>query len=561
MTSEPNEPETTTPSDSTANEDRNRARIKIGSQRSDSPPPKAPQRVKTVFRTPDGTVVSGSGAAAHGSAKERSAKESGGVAVAEHEEASSSAESQSQSVQSEGSPEDAANQASQPAGQSPQPKPTPLEPGKSVRKLPVIPPSSAKIAVPNIRQALSPELTQELDEALGEMSVDDLLAAEAKGKDAGPAVGIEIESESRQRGTVLHIARDDVFVELPGRNQGVLPLRQFPQPPEIGAVVETIVTRFNAEEGLYELTLPEAAVDVADWSEVAEGMVVEAIVTGHNKGGVECTVNKLRGFIPASQISTFRVEQLEQFLGQKFTCVITEANAERRNLILSRRAMMEREQAESKKKLLAEIATGDIREGIVRTLRDFGAFVDLGGVDGLLHVSQISWDRIKHPSDVLEVGQKVRVKIEKIDPETQKISLTLRDFVENPWTNVATKYPVTSKAKGTISKITEFGAFVRLEGGVEGLVHISEVAHQRVHRVSDFLSEGQEVEVKVLSVDAEAQRISLSLKAFLAKPVLAKKAEAEPEPEPPPLPPSKRKTPLKGGLGRITDGASTGLKW
>ena len=294
------------------------------------------------------------------------------------------------------------------------------------------------------------------------MSVDELLTNDSRGT-AAATVGTELEPESRQRGKVLQVHRDDVFLELPGRNQGVVSLRKFTSdPPEPGETLDVLVVRFNAEDGLYEMSLPDAAVEIGDWSQVAEGMVVEAHVTGHNKGGLEVEVNRLRGFIPVSQIATFRVEQLEQFVGQKFPCVVTEANPERRNLVLSRRAMIEREQAEAKKKLLEELAPGQIREGVVRSLRDFGAFVDLGGVDGLLHVSQISWDRIKHPSDVLAVGQKVRVKIEKIDPQTHKISLNLRDFSENPWTNVATKYPITSRVTGKVSKLTEFGAFVRL---------------------------------------------------------------------------------------------------
>ena len=155
---------------------------------------------------------------------------------------------------------------------------------------------------------------------------------------------------------------------------------------------------------------------MGDWSEVSEGMIVEARVTGHNKGGLECEVNRLRGFIPASQISLYRVEDLAQFVGQKFACVITEANPDKGNLVLSRRAVLEREKAEAKTKLLAELEVGQVREGIVRSLQEFGAFVDLGGVDGLIHISQLSWDRIRHASEVLELGQKVKVKIQKIDP-------------------------------------------------------------------------------------------------------------------------------------------------
>jgi ribosomal protein S1 len=360
---------------------------------------------------------------------------------------------------------------------------------------------------------------------------------------------------------VVKVHGDDIFLDLPNQNQGIVSLRQFAEPPELGAMLDVLILRFNGEDGLYEVSLPEAAVEIGDWSQVTEGMIVEAHVTGHNKGGLEVEVSRIRGFIPVSQVAAFRVEQLEQYVGQKFPCVVTEANPDRRNLVLSRRAMIEREQAEAKKKLLEELAPGQVREGVVRTLREFGAFVDLGGVDGLLHVSQISWDRIKHPSDVLAVGQKVRVKIEKIDPQTHKISLNLRDFSENPWTNVTTKYPVTSRVTGKVSKLTDFGAFVRLEPGVEGLIHISELAHGRVFRASDIVSEGQEVEVKVLSVDPEQQRISLSLKALQARPEPAKKSEPESEEPEPPKAASKRKTPLKGGLGRVGDGSQFGLRW
>ena len=187
---------------------------------------------------------------------------------------------------------------------------------------------------------------------------------------------------------------------------------------------------------------------VQDWSDLREGSVVEATITGENKGGLECQVNNIRGFIPAGQVSLYRVENLAQFVGERMLCVVTEANPDRRNLVLSRRALLEREQQEAKEKLLAELAPGQVREGIVRSIRDFGAFVDLGGVDGLLHVSQLSWARVKHPSEVLEVGQTVKVKIQKIDPETGKISLAMKELTESPWTNIAAKYPVARQGHG-----------------------------------------------------------------------------------------------------------------
>ncbi len=257
---------------------------------------------------------------------------------------------------------------------------------------------------------------------------------------------------------IISIHNDDVFVELGGRNQGVLSLRTFSEPPTVGDSIETMVTRFDAEEGLYHLRLPHASIVAANWGDITEGVMIEARVTGHNKGGLECEVNNIRAFIPASQIDVYRVEDLAQFVGQKIACVVTEARPERGNLVLSRRAVLEREKAAAKEQLLTELAEGQVREGTVRSLQPFGAFVDLGGVDGLLHVSQLSWQRVKHPGDVLQLGQKVKVLIRKIDPETHKISLALRDLTENPWASVANKYPPTSTVRGTVSKIMEFGA-------------------------------------------------------------------------------------------------------
>ena len=427
---------------------------------------------------------------------------------------------------------------------------------RAPRMLPPAPTRS--VEPPNIRAQLSPELELEYLEALGDSSVDEILAREGE-------MTVELEPESRQKAKVVSVHRDNVFVEI-GRAQGIVPLKNFPADklPEPGAVLDVMVSRFNPAEGLYELVLPGAAVDVGDWSEVAEGMVVEARVTGHNKGGLECEVNRLRGFIPASQISMYRVEDLAQFVDQKFPCVITEANPEKRNLVLSRRAVLEREKAAAKEELMASLEVGQTREGTVRSLQSFGAFVDLGGVDGLIHISQLSWDRIKHASEVLEVGQKVKVKIQKIDPQTGKISLAFRDLSENPWANAARDFPARSRVKGTVSRLMEFGAFVRLAPGVEGLIHISELSHKRVFRVSDVVTEGQEVEVMVLSVDPEAQRISLSLKALEARPSAPEKektVEESAEPEAPPEPPKKRKTPLKGGIGGPATGEKFGLKW
>jgi small subunit ribosomal protein S1 len=226
--------------------------------------------------------------------------------------------------------------------------------------------------------------------------------------------------------------------------------------------------------------------------------------------------------------------------------------------------VLEREKEESKKQLLAELGPGQMREGTIRKIHDFGAFVDLGGVDGLIHVSQLSWERVKHPSEVVQEGQKVRVRVEKIDEQTGKISLSLKNPEEHPWTNIEQRFPVGSTVKGPVSRIAQFGAFVKLAAGVEGLIHISELAHHKVYKVENVVKEGDEVECKVLTVDAEAQRIGLSLKATLAKPEKAEgKAKEKPEVDEPPreVAVPKRSGPLKGGTGKPSGGEQFGLKW
>jgi ribosomal protein S1 len=443
--------------------------------------------------------------------------------------------------------------------EKPQPKPQKVE--TSIAAAPPVKKEPKHYPPPNVRDQLTPELEQEYMAALGGMSLDDLIQAEDGG--TPPA---EIATETRVTATVVKIHHDNVFVELPGHNEGVVSLRQFEDKlPAVGTTLELVVVRHNADDGLYELSRTTAAVDVGNWDEVIEGQIIEVTVTASNKGGLECQTAGIRGFIPLGQLAIYRVENPEEYVGQRLACVVTEANRDRRNLVLSHRAVMERERAEQREKILAELAVGQLREGIVRSMKDFGAFVDLGGVDGLIHVSQLSWDRVNHPSEVLEVGQKVKVRIEKFDQDTGKLSLSYRETGENPWDKAASKYYSGVRVRGVISRLMEFGAFVKLEPGVEGLVHISELAHNRIWRPSDVVSEGQEVEVKVLSFDQEKQRISLSLKALTDRPV--KPGQEKKEDEDMPLPPGAPKAPrkvagqLKGGKGGPSGGEKFGLNW
>ena len=423
-----------------------------------------------------------------------------------------------------------------------------------------VPPTAAEIPPASFRGRLTPDLEQELEDALEGMSLDDLLSqSDAISKQDA------LEADSQHTGRVLTVRGDDVFVELGGREQGVVSIRQFVEPPAPGDKVGVRVVRFNREEGLYELAPTRAAAKVADWGDLAEGMIVDAQVTGHNTGGLECEVNHIRGFIPISQIALYRVENAAEFVGQKLTCLVTEASPERRNLVLSRRALLEREKEENRERLLASLAPGQVFTGVVRKLMDFGAFVDIGGIDGLLHISQLSWARVKHPSEVLQEGQSIQVRVNKVDPETGKISFGYRDMLENPWTNAATNYPSNAIVRGVVTKLMEFGAFVQLEPGVEGLVHISELSPKRIWRPSDVVQEGQDVEVMVLSVDVPNQRMSLSLKAvaILNEPKKDEKKTDEPaEAAPPPTVVRKQPTgPLKGGVGRASGGEQFGLKW
>ncbi|MDX1965123.1 MAG: S1 RNA-binding domain-containing protein [Pirellulales bacterium] len=456
-------------------------------------------------------------------------------------------------------------------GDAPQYRPKPAPLGASPKNPAfIVEKSGPRIEKPSIRAPLSEDLEAELAAALGEDSLNELIDQSSK-----PSIGASLPQDTKQPARVLRVTREFVFVELPGMNQGSLQTIEFGEkPPEPGTVLEVMVTRFQPEEGLYEVNLTTSAINVSDWNEVSEGMVVDARISGHNKGGLECEVNRLRGFIPAGQVSLYRVEDLSQFVGQRLTCVITEANRERRNLVLSHKAILEREQAEAREKLKAELEVGQEREAVIRSIRDFGAFADLGGMDGLIHISQLSWERVKHPSEVLTEGQRVKVKIQKIDPDTGKISLSLRDLFQNPWETANLKYPVSSIVSGTVSRIMEFGAFVKLEAGVEGLVHISEISHKRIFRVADVLTEGQPVDAKVLSLDIDNQKIGLSIKALTIKPELAKKAaedaaaaaeeaaaEAAAEEAAKSRPVRERKVPLKGGVGRGSGGEQFGLKW
>jgi small subunit ribosomal protein S1 len=395
-------------------------------------------------------------------------------------------------------------------------------------------------------QSFDAEIERELKEAMGDLSDKDMYGEPGQPKKSGaPPAG-----QSRKKGKVLNIHGPDVFVDVPGgRSQGILSMTQFPDgPPAIGAEVEFEIEGYDHNNGLLLLTRHGAATE-ADWSTVAVGQIVEARVTGTNKGGLSVDVNGIRGFLPISQIDIYRVENVEQYVNQKLLCQVTEADRQERNLVVSRRNLLEKEREEMREKLWGQLAEGQTRQGVVRSIKEFGAFVDLGGVDGLLHVSEMSWQRVKDPSTLVQLGQSVQVVILKIDQERRKLSLGMKQLTISPWDDAAAKYPFGAIVDGKVTRLMDFGAFVELEPAIEGLIHISELAPQRVHRVRDIVQAGQEVKVMVLNVDPGQRRISLSLKAALPKEPEATADEEAAEEDAPVRPSRPRTTPLRGGIG------------
>ncbi|MBP5621294.1 MAG: S1 RNA-binding domain-containing protein, partial [Thermoguttaceae bacterium] len=433
--------------------------------------------------------------------------------------------------------------------------------------------------LPNRREGLG-ELEDEFAALCEGQELDSLIASSVEANVGGEMIEDGTKVECR----VETIAKDSVFVNVGSTELGLIPLKQFPEDMvlSVGQKFEGIVNKFNSEDGYYEVSLPLAAAEVGDWMSLSKGAVVEARVTGVNKGGLEVEVGRLRGFLPAGQVQivSFDLANAEQFVGEVWKCVVTEVNPERRNLVVSRRKLIEMERAELREKTIAELEVGQTREGTVRKLIDVGAFVDLGGVDGFIHISQMGWGRVNKPEDVVKVGDKVKVTILKIDLERNRISLSLRDSAADPWVTVESEYKVGDVVCGKVTKLMEFGAFVELPNGLEGLVHISEIAYQRVNKVSDALTVGDVLDVKILYVDAGKKKISLSIKKTQEDPRVKEREEAQAKADAEAaqaeneakrkeeaalaevrekIEKLQSKKPLKGGLGRQDDSDKFGL--
>jgi small subunit ribosomal protein S1 len=317
----------------------------------------------------------------------------------------------------------------------------------------------------------------------------------------------------RKKGRVISIHGQDVFIDVPGgRSQGFMPITQFDKPPKVGDEVEFNVEGYDPANGVLKLTR-EGAAQFVDWSSVQIGQTVEARVTGTNKGGLAVEVNGIRGFMPISQIDTYRVENVEQFVNQRLLCMVAEVDPAERNLVVSRKALQERERERLREQFWAQVEEGQILKGTVRSIQPFGAFVDLGGADGLLPVSELSWGRVGTPSEVVSIGQQVEVKVKRVDKVARKLSLSLKDLIQSPWDTLSQRLPPGITLTVKVTRIMDFGAFAEVEPGIEGLIHISEMNLPRGRRIRERVQEGKEVEVQVLSIDKDARRMSLSIKA------------------------------------------------
>lgn len=354
-------------------------------------------------------------------------------------------------------------------------------------------------------------LDKEINEALGDMRIEDLYdePRRATAKPAEPSG-----SRNQRRGKVISISKDDIFVDFGSKSQGILPRIQFADTaePVVGDEIEVTVDRYEPREGLLILSRKGAVASHASWDTLQAGQVVEGTVSGVVKGGLEVDVKGMRAFMPAGQIDIYHVPDISVMLNERVTAEVIQFDREHKNLVISRRNVLEQQREAAKQQLMTELAEGQTRRGTVRTVMDYGAFVDLGGVDGLLHVSEMSFRRVRHPSEIVKVGDIVEVKVTKIDKESGKLSLSLKQAMPDPWTNASERYATGSQVTGRVSKVEAFGAFVEVEEGVEGLLPVSEISYQRINRPSDVVKVGDTLKLVVLSVDERQRRMSFSLK-------------------------------------------------
>src|SRR5271156_4939372 len=332
----------------------------------------------------------------------------------------------------------------------------------------------------------------------------------------------EINEGEVVHGTVVRVDKDEVLVDIGYKSEGVIPvselsIRRAVNPADevsLGDEIDALVLTKEDADGRLILSKKRARFELAwksieraaESGEPVNGRVIEVV-----KGGLILDLG-VRGFLPASLVDIRRVQDLDEFLGQELRCKVIELNRSRNNVVLSRRAVLEEERKEQRQQILDRLQPGDVVEGQISNIVDFGAFVDLDGIDGLIHISELSWSHVNHPSEILNIGDTVQVKVLDIDRDRQRISLGLKQTQEDPWQRIVNTYNIGDELEGKVTKVVTFGAFVEILDGVEGLVHISELAPHHVESPREIVHPGDEIRVKILEIDSERRRLSLSAK-------------------------------------------------
>jgi small subunit ribosomal protein S1 len=358
---------------------------------------------------------------------------------------------------------------------------------------------------------------------------------------------MELQEGNIVKGTVYEVTDNEVILNVGFKSEGSIPRIEFSNVPNVqkGDIFDVYLEKMENQDGLIVLS-KEKADFIKAWDDIKEAydkrLTMRARVDHRIKGGLVVKLMGVDAFLPGSQIALRQVPDLDDLIGQELDCKIIKLNKRRRNIVVSRRVVLEEERDEKKKKLLADLAVGQDREGVVKNITDFGAFVDLGGIDGLLHLTDLTWGRVSHPSEVVAIGDKLKIKILDFDRERERISLGLKQLTPYPWEGVDQRYSIGTKMRGKVVSITDYGAFVELERGIEGLIHISEMSWTRhVKHPSKVVAIGDTVEAIVLNVDKDHEKISLGLKQLEPDPWKALESK---------YPPGTR---LKGKVRNLTN--------
>src|SRR6266850_2413892 len=324
------------------------------------------------------------------------------------------------------------------------------------------------------------------------------------------------------KGTVVAVQRDNVVIDIGGKSEGMISLNEFADAQgqttvKAGDVIDVYIESRENDDGLVTLS-KEKADKMKVWDEISNACeadeLIEGTISQRVKGGLSVTIRGgVKAFLPGSQVDLRPIRNLDKLIGQTYQFKVIKFNKKRGNIVLSRRVLLEKERDQIKSKTLETLEEGKVVKGVIKNITEYGAFVDLGGIDGLLHITDMSWGRVNHPSEVFQVGDEVTVKVLKYNAETERVSLGLKQTQEDPWNHVEEAYPLAKRVRGKVMSITDYGAFVELEPGVEGLIHVSEMSWtKKVKHPSKLVEPGQEIECQVLEVDAKAKRISLGLK-------------------------------------------------